>query len=68
VLNRLDAQEQELKLFRPAYEELQTLNKSFDELRTLKPLLEHIAKVIDKPNQKVNSIRCSKRKLNHYSF
>ena len=57
VLTRLDVQEQELKLFRPAYEELQTLNKSFDELRNLKSLLENIAKVIDKPNQKTNTLR-----------
>lgn len=57
VLCRLDVQEQELKLFRPAYDELQQLNKSFDELRNLKSLLEDIAKVIDKPNQKTNTIR-----------
>lgn len=47
----------ELALLRPAYDELQELNKSFEELRSLKPLLEQIAKVIYKPNQKTDTLR-----------
>lgn len=54
----------ELVLLRPAYEELQELNKSFDELRNLKPLLEDIARVIAKPNQKTNTIRGWLRVIN----
>lgn len=33
------------------------LNKAFEEIRGLKPLLEEIAKVIDKPNQKKDTVR-----------
>lgn len=57
LLARLDSVESELKILRPAYEELQTLNKSFKELSCLKELLEEIAKRIDNPNQRTKSLR-----------
>lgn len=57
LLTEMQEIKQELLILRPAYQELQTLNKAFEEIRGLKPLLEEIAKVIDKPNQKKDTIR-----------
>lgn len=57
LLSEMQEIKQELLILRPAYEELQELNKAFEEIRGLKPLLEEIAKVIDKPNQKKDTVR-----------